>query len=116
MKLTAKNKHNKKVSDVIGITKDGWCVTMDGAFGDVGEDCEIILDFKEYIKSFRKEHKLSQQELGWMLGKSRTTIIGLEKGKGELTLKDFLTMSKLLPDNYFEELSKQFGFSEELKK
>jgi DNA-binding XRE family transcriptional regulator len=109
MKLQAKNKHNKKVSEVIGVTRDGWCVTKDGAFGDVGEDCDLVLDFKEYIKSFRKNHKLSQQKLSWMLGKSRTTIINLEKGIGDLSLKDFITMSKLLQDNYFEELTKQLG-------
>lgn len=109
MKLIARNKRNKKVSDVIGITRDGWCVTTDGAFGDVGEDCEILLNFQEYIKSFRKEHKISQQELAWMLGKCRTTIIQLEQGKGELSLKDFLIMSKLLSDNYFDELAKQLG-------
>jgi DNA-binding XRE family transcriptional regulator len=106
MKLTAKNKYNKKTSEVIGITRDGWCVTKNGAFGDVGEDCEIELDFKQYIKDFRKEHKLSQQELAWMLGKCRTTVIALEKGVGDITLKDFLIMSKLLQDNYFEEIAK----------
>jgi hypothetical protein len=30
----------------------------------------------------------------------------LEKGVGDITLKDFLIMSKLLQDNYFEEIAK----------
>ncbi len=33
-----KTKNGKEPSEVVGITRDGWVVTKDGAFGDIGED------------------------------------------------------------------------------
>ena len=108
MKLIAKDKHNKKrePSEVIGITRDGWVVTKDGAFGDVHQDCEVDIEIGDYIKQFREKHGLSQQEVGWMLGKSRTSIIYYEKSSRELTLREFMILASYIPDNKFEKLKR----------
>lgn len=109
MKLIAKDKHNKKrpPSEVIGITRDGWVLTKDGAFGDVNKDCVFILDMKGVIKEFRKKHGLSQQELGWMFGKTRQTIMSMEKGR-DMSLKEFFILSSFVPDNVFQQMKKDF--------
>jgi len=106
MKLIAIDKHNKKrpPSEVIGITRDGWVVCKDGAFGDHEEDCEIKVDMKNYLKDFRKENDLTQQEVAWIIGVSRPTYITLEQNKRGLSLKEFLILSHYLPDTQFSKL------------
>lgn len=106
MKLIAIDKHNKKrkPSEVIGIKRDGWVITEDGAFGDYGPDCDIEVDLKGYLKNFRISNEMSQQEMAWMLNLGRTTYINLEKGKREITLKEFLILSIFLPDTEFYKL------------
>lgn len=109
MKLTAIDKHDKKrkPSEVIGITRDGWVIGKDGAFGDNGEDCELAVEMKGYLKDFRKENNLSQQEVAWMLGLSRSTYITLEQNKRGLSLKEFLILSHFLPDTKFDSFRNQ---------
>lgn len=108
MKLIAKDKNNKKrlPSEVIGITRDGWVITKDGAFGDLGEDCEVEIELADFLVDFRKKHNLSQKEIGWMLGKSRTSIIYYEKSTKQLTLREFLILASYIPDNEFSKLKK----------
>ena len=109
MKLLAKDKHNekRKESEIIGITRDGWVITKDGSFGDSGIDCEILLNISSYLKKFRKSNDMTQQELSWMLGRSRTTVVAMEQGKAELSLKDFLILAYYIPDNEFGKLRKK---------
>lgn len=97
LKLIAKDKHNKRrtPSEVLSITRDGWVITKDGTYGDLGVDCEVALEIPVTIKQFRKEHGLSQQELGWMFGKSRQTIITYEQENHDITLREYLIMTKL---------------------
>lgn len=106
MKLIARDKHNKKrpVSEVIGITRDGWVVSKDGAFGDNGIDCELEVEMVNYLKDFRKENNLTQQEVAWILGISRPTYITLEQNKRGISLKEFLLLSHFLPDTQFSKL------------
>lgn len=108
MKLIARDKNIKTrpPSEVIGITRDGWVVTKDGAFGDIGEDCEVDIEIKEYVKDFRAKHGLSQQELAWMLGKSRQTINTYERNNKSVTLRDFMIMASYMTDDKFEGLKR----------
>jgi DNA-binding XRE family transcriptional regulator len=106
MKLIAKDKNilTRKKSEITGITRDGWVVTKDGAFGDLGSDCDIELDMTDYLKRFRKIRRLSQKEMGWILGVSRPAYWNCENGKRDLSLKEFLILSYVREDNEFEEL------------
>lgn len=109
MKLIATSKNKNRTpnqSEVIGITGDGWVVTKDGAFGDVHQDCEVNIEIGDYIAKFRKENGLSQQHVGWMLGKSRTSIIYYEKSSKELTLREFMILASYIPENIFSKLKK----------
>jgi len=87
---------NQKESNLDHITRDGWVVTDNGAFGDHGEDCTITLNTSEYLKKFRKDRRLSQQEMSWILGITRPVYSSMELNKGrELTLREYLILQKV---------------------
>lgn len=96
LKLTVNSIHNKKQAPLDHITRDGWVVTDSGAFGDHEQDCTIQLDMTEYLKKFRKDRRLSQQEMAWILGISRPTYSAIENGTSrQLTLKEYLILQKV---------------------
>jgi DNA-binding XRE family transcriptional regulator len=102
MKLIAISKNKKRVpreSEVISITTDGWVVTKDGAFGDNGQDCEIELEARSYLRKIRKDFEMSQLQMAQVLGVTRATYINYEKGKTDISLKQFLTLTYLIKDN-----------------
>ena len=94
--LIAKSKNHKKQSPVVSVKRDGWVITKDKAYGDNGEDCEIVLDVTKWLKKVRFIHGMSQQEMAWVLGITRTTYINLEQGKRELTLKEYMLIEKIV--------------------
>jgi len=110
MKLLAKSKHKikKGKSEVIGITRDGWTITENGTYGDVHVDCEIELDMTGYLKEFRTTQGLSQQEMAWILGVARTTYILYEKGRQEISLREFMMIAAYVPDSNFKQMQKDF--------
>lgn len=98
--LIAHSLHKKKASKVIMLSRDGWVVTQDGAFGDNRFDCKIVWNNQiTYLKELRKQKKLSQQEMSWILGISRPSYIGLEQGKQELTHKAWL-ITKIINEKF----------------
>lgn len=89
------------------VKRDGWVITKEGAYGDLGDDCEITLDMTDYLKEFRAKLGLSQQEIAWMLGVTRTTYLNIEKGNfRDLTLREFLILASYVPEteNIFQTL------------
>lgn len=100
--LTAISKHTKgKKATVCMLSRDGWVVTDKGAMGDHKEDCDIIWEEQtKYLKDLRKNKGLNQEEMGWILGISRTTYLEMEnKGLRELTHKEWL-ITRLINENF----------------
>ena len=98
--LIAYSNHHKKQSQVIMVSRDGWVITNDGVFGDNKSDCKIKWENQVvHLKNLRKEKKLSQQEMTWILGLSRPTYIKLEQGRTELSHKEYL-ITKIINENF----------------
>lgn len=98
--LIAIDLHKKRKSPVVVVSRDGWVITEDGAFGDNKEDCKIVWTEQiNYLKSLRKEKGLSQEEMSWILGVSRTTYIAYEQGNQEISHKEFL-ISKSINESF----------------
>lgn len=97
-KLIVKSKHSDKQSTLSYITIDGWVVTEDGGYGDNEIDCTIHLDMTKELKELRIKKRMSQKEMGWMLGVSRTTYINIESGARDLTLKEYIIINHLKLD------------------
>lgn len=98
--LIAISKNRKESSSVVAVSRDGWVVTENGAMGDHKQDCNIVwAEQKNYIKTLREHKNISQQELAWILGVSRSTVIAYEKGKAEMTHKEFL-LTQCINENF----------------
>jgi DNA-binding XRE family transcriptional regulator len=97
IKLIAVSKNRKQKSEVVSITKDGWVITKDGAFGDINEDCTVELKLGTFLKKLRKENDLTQQDVSNLFDISRCTYIACEQDKSEITLKQFLLFSYCVP-------------------
>jgi predicted XRE-type DNA-binding protein len=96
LKLWITKKNSLEESLLTYITRDGWVVGEYGACGDHEEDCTIHLDTTEYLKKFRKDRRLSQQEMSWILGITRPVYSAMELNKGrELTLREYLILQKV---------------------
>ncbi|MBQ0156018.1 MAG: helix-turn-helix transcriptional regulator [Bacteroidales bacterium] len=54
----------------------------------------------EVLKEERKRRKISQSQLAEIVGKSRTYITALEKGKTDMQLSTFLMMAHALGLNF----------------
>ena len=100
--LVAISRHraNDKIADVYVVSRDGWVVTSKGAMADLGVDCDIYWQEQtNYLKTLRKQKNLSQQEMSWILGISRPSYSGKEKGKQELTHKEWL-ITRIINENF----------------
>ena len=101
MKLQVKTKNNNghKPSELKHITTDGW-VVGDTAYGDIWEDCEILLDFaiKDKLRQLRKSLRMRQEDMASILNISRPTYASIEAGKRELTLMEYLIIKKIKKD------------------
>jgi hypothetical protein len=94
--LIVKNKHNRKSSELDYITRDGWVVGKDGlGYGDHVEDCEINADIGSFLKEFRKDRGLLQEEMAWILGIDKSSYIRREHNKVDMTLREYLILQKV---------------------
>jgi transcriptional regulator with XRE-family HTH domain len=55
---------------------------------------ELALNFGKIIREFRKEKKLSQEELGFKSNLHRTYIGMIERGEKNITLENIEKLSK----------------------
>lgn len=70
---------------------------------------ELSLNFGKIIREFRKEKKLSQEELGFQSNLHRTYIGMIERGEKNITLENIEKLSKGLDVSMkliFEKLNK----------
>ena len=94
--LVVYSKHKKEKSKLVIISRDGWVVTENGAMGDNGSDCEIVWENQSnYLKNIRLSKNLTQLEMAFILGIARTSYISLEKGRQEMTHKQYLITTQI---------------------
>jgi transcriptional regulator with XRE-family HTH domain len=70
---------------------------------------ELALNFGKVIREFRKEKKISQEELGFQSNLHRTYIGMIERGEKNITLENIEKLSKGLDVSMkliFEKLNK----------
>lgn len=95
-----RHKNGQKQSQVVAISRDGWVISKDGAFGDNEQDCDIEWGNQvEHLRNLRKSKGLTQQEMAWIFGVTRQTYMKMEKGKAEMTHKQYL-LSLIINENF----------------
>ena len=76
---------------------------LDARYGKIGTDSRKDFDAKakawylaECLKEARKEAGMTQQQLAEIIGKKRTYISLIERGKTDIQLSTFIQMSEAL--------------------
>lgn len=81
-----------EIGDIVEVIGgDSWVQVIDLFFAEEPKNHQSIyrivkkrkLDFADQLKKFRKKNKLTQAELGQLLGVSLTTITGWERNKSK---------------------------------
>jgi DNA-binding XRE family transcriptional regulator len=65
------------------------------SYGDHIEECEISVDVGAYLKSYRKERGLLQEEMAWILGINKSSYIRREHNEVDMTLREYLILQKV---------------------